>query len=67
MKRLKSKGAEVLIYEPNMEDEIFLGSPVIQDWEEFQIRSDVVVTNRMEKQLEAVRDKVYTRDLFGRD
>lgn len=67
MKRLKSKGAEVLIYEPNMEDEIFLGSPVIQDWEEFQIRSDVIVTNRMEKQLEAVRDKVYTRDLFGRD
>lgn len=67
MKRLKAKGVEIVIYEPSMKEDTFFGSRVVRDWEEFQACSSVIVANRMEKRLEAVKEKVYTRDLYGRD
>ena len=67
MKRLKSKGADVIIYEPALKEDIFFGSPVVRDWDEFQRRSNVIVANRFSEQLESVIEKVYTRDLYFRD
>ncbi|HCO59633.1 nucleotide sugar dehydrogenase [Alcanivorax profundi] len=67
MKRLKAKGVEVLVYEPALADATFFGSEVVQDFDQFVGASDVIVANRMVDELEAVADKVYTRDLFGSD
>lgn len=67
MKRLKSKGAELVIYEPTLKDNEFFGCKVIRDFDEFVKLSDVITANRMTDQLEACRDKVYTRDIFSRD
>ncbi|MGO1369374.1 nucleotide sugar dehydrogenase [Senegalia sp. (in: firmicutes)] len=67
MKRVKGKGIEVIVYEPELKEKEFYGSEVITDLDEFKKKSDVIVTNRMFDELEDVKEKVYTRDLFGRD
>lgn len=67
MKRLKAKGIEVIVYEPTLEENEFFHSKVVKDITQFKELSDVIVSNRFEKELSDVEEKVYTRDLFGRD
>jgi UDPglucose 6-dehydrogenase len=67
MKRLKAKGIEIVVYEPAMAEEQFFGSRVLRNLDEFKAVSSIIVSNRHHPELADVKDRVFTRDLFGSD
>jgi UDPglucose 6-dehydrogenase len=65
MKRIKTKGVEVLVYEPSLQELEFFGSEVVKDLNQFKRRSEIIVANRRAESLVDVEDKLFSRDLFG--
>ena len=67
MKRVKAKGIKVIVYEPALQEELFFNSKVETDLSEFKCQSDIIIANRVTAELDDVKEKVFTRDLFGFD
>ena len=67
MKRVKAKGIEVVVYEPTLKEDVFFNSKVINNLDEFKSKADVIIANRIDTDIESVKDKIYTRDLFCKD
>lgn len=67
MKRIKAKGNEVIVYEPALNESRFFNSEVVNDLEEFKLKADVIVANRITDDISDVKDKIYSRDIFGKD
>lgn len=67
MKRIKAKGIEVIVYEPSLDETHFFNSEVMHELDGFKSRCDLIIANRMVGELDDIKDKVFTRDLFGND